>query len=196
MGKGDETRSAVLDEAADLASLVGLGGLTIGTLAAKTGLSKSGLYGHFESKEQLQVDVLLCARDRYVDVVLRPALAVPRGVARVEALFENWLRWQDDCLSGGCLFIDASSEYDDQEGPVRDELLRAERDKREVVRTIVQAAISEGELADDLDPDQFDFELEGILRSHHHSKRMMRDPDADERAHAAFRRLVDSARPQ
>jgi AcrR family transcriptional regulator len=193
--KGDETRAAILDEAADLASTVGLGSLTIGTLAGRTGLSKSGLYAHFDSKEHLQLDVLGRARDRFVDLVLRPALAVRRGQPRLEALFEHWLAWQNDGYSGGCLFIDAISEFDDQEGPVRDELLRAERDKAESVRTIIRTAISEGDFAEDADPDQIEFELEGILRAHHHSRRMMRDPDAEARARTAFRRLVASARP-
>lgn len=195
MSKGDDTKAAILDEAVDLASLVGLGGLTIGTLAAKTGLSKSGLYGHFQSKESLQVDVLQRGRERYVDIVLRPALAVPRGAKRIEELFERWLVWQDDTLAGGCLFLEAESEFDDQEGLVRDELLRAERDKSEVICTIVRAAIAEGDLAPDTDPEQFDFELEGILRAHHHSSRMMRDPRAESRARTAFHRLLESVRP-
>jgi AcrR family transcriptional regulator len=195
MSKGTETRTVILDEAADFASEVGLGSVTIGTLASRTGMSKSGLYAHFDSKEQLQLDVLRVARDRFVDVVLRPALATPRGLPRLEKLFERWLVWHCDCLPGGCLFIDAESEYDDQEGPVRDELLRAERDKAESVRTIVGTAISEGHFADDVDPAQFVFELEGILRAHHHSCRMMRDPESGARARTAFHRLVESARP-
>ena len=194
MSKGVETRAAILDEATDLASRVGLGGLTIGTLATQTGLSKSGLFGHFASKEALQVEVLLRARDQFVDIVLRPTLAVPRGEARVRTLFEQWLVWQRDGLSGGCLFIDAASEFDDQDGPVRDELLRAERDKAESVMTVVRAAVSEGDFATDLDPEQFEFELESIMLGHHHHSRLMRSPDAEVHARAAFDRLVESAR--
>lgn len=194
MSKGVETRAAILDEAAELASKVGLGGLTIGTLAAQTGLSKSGLFGHFASKESLQVDVLERARERFVDSVLRPTLSVPRGEARVRALFEHWLWWQLNGLSGGCLFVDAVSEFDDQEGPVRSELLRAERDKAESVMTIVRTAVTEGEFAGDLDVEQFAFELEGIMLAHHHSSRMMRAIDAESRARRAFDRLVESAR--
>jgi len=194
MTKGVETRTAILDEATELASRVGLGGLTIGTLATQTGLSKSGLFGHFTSKEGLQVQVLLRARERFVDAVLRPALSVPRGEPRVRALFEHWLHWQRNGLSGGCLFVDAVSEFDDQEGPVRTELLRAERDKAESVMTIVRTAVSEGDFVDDVDVEQFAFELEGIMLAHHHSSRMMRDPDAESRARTAFDRLVRSAR--
>lgn len=195
MSKGVETRVAILDEATDLASRVGLGGLTIGTLATQTGLSKSGLFGHFASKEALQVAVLLRAREHFVDAVMRPTLVVPRGEARVRALFEHWLDWQRSGFSGGCLFVDAASEFDDQEGPVRDELLRAERDKAESVVTIVRAAVTEGDFAADVDAEQFAFELEGIILAHHHQSRMMRDPGAEARARLAFDRLVESARP-
>lgn len=194
MTKGVETRAAILDQATDLASRVGLGGLTIGTLATRTGMSKSGLFGHFSSKEALQVDVLLRARERFIDAVLRPTLRVPRGEARVRALFEHWLDWQSDGFSGGCLFVNAASEFDDQEGAVRDELVRAERDKAESVITIVRAAISEGDFAPDLDVAQFAFELESIILAHHYYSRLMRAPDASVRAHAAFDRLVASSR--
>ncbi len=195
MTKGTETRAAILDEAAAIASQVGLGGLTIGTLATRTGLSKSGLFAHFSSKETLQVDVLGRARERFVDQVLRPAISTPRGEPRVRALFEHWLTWQQGGLPGGCLFIDAVSEFDDQEGPVRDELLRSERDKADSVMTIVATAVAEGDFRDDLDLEQFAFELEGIMLTHHHSSRMLRDPRATARAHTAFDRLVESARP-
>ncbi|MBI2244851.1 MAG: TetR/AcrR family transcriptional regulator [Nocardioides sp.] len=196
MSKGTETRTAILDEAADLASRVGLGGLTIGTLATQTGLSKSGLFGHFSSKETLQIGVLGRARERFVDRVLRPTVATPRGEQRVRALFEHWLAWQQGGFAGGCLFIDAVSEFDDQEGPVRDELLRSERDKAETVMTIVATAVAEGDLAADLDLEQFAFELQGIILAHHYSCRMLRAPDATDRARTAFERLVASARPR
>lgn len=194
MGKGDDTRAAILDEAVELASLVGLGGLTIGSLASATKLSKSGLYAHFASKEALQVEVLRHARQRFVDVVMRPTLATRRGEARVRAFFEHWLRWQAELYDGGCVFVDAASEFDDQAGPVRDELVRAERDKFDSVMLMVRGAVSEGEFSPDLDAAQFAFELEGILLAHHHARRLMRDGSAEDRARQAFERLVASAR--
>jgi AcrR family transcriptional regulator len=195
VAKGEDTRTAILEQATDLASRVGLGGLTIGTLADRTGLSKSGLFRHFDSKEALQVAVLLRAREHFIDEVLRRTLSVPRGERRVRALFENWLVWQRDGLSGGCIFIDAASEYDDQEGLVRDELLRAERDKAESVMTIVRTGIAEGDFAEDMDVEQFGFELEAIMHGHHYASRMLRAPDASQRAHTAFERLLRSIRP-
>jgi AcrR family transcriptional regulator len=194
MGKGESTRAAVLEEATELASLVGLGGLTIGTLAAATRLSKSGLYAHFASKEALQVQVLQHARDRFTDVVLRPTVAAPRGEPRVREFFERWITWQSTAFGGGCIFVDAASEFDDQEGPVRDELVRAERDKLESLTLIVGTAVRERHFRDDVDPNQFAYELEGIILAHHHARRLMRDGRAEERARRAFDRLVDSCR--
>ena len=195
MGKGDETRAAILDEAAELASLVGLGGLTIGTLAAATKLSKSGLYAHFASKEALQVQVLEHARGRFTDVVMRPTLAAPRGEPRLREFFDQWLRWQTEAFDGGCIFVVAATEFDDQEGPVRDELLRAERDKLESVTLIVGTAVSEGHFRPDVDAEQVAYELEGILLAHQHARRLMRDVGAEARARRAFERLVADCHP-
>ena len=195
MGKGETTKATVLDEATELASFVGLGGLTIGTLAAATKLSKSGLYAHFASKEALQVQVLQHARDRFTDIVMRPTLATRRGEPRLREFFQRWLEWQSTAYGGGCIFVDAASEFDDQQGPVRDELVRAERDKLESIGLIVGTAISEGHFRADIDVEQVAYELEGILLAHHHARRLMRDGEADRRARLAFDRLVDGCRP-
>jgi AcrR family transcriptional regulator len=196
MGKGDDTKVAILDEASELASRVGLGGLTIGTLATATELSKSGLYAHFASKEALQVEVLRHARDLFTDVVMRATVRAPRGEPRLMAFFDHWLLWQSGRFAGGCIFVDAASEFDDQEGPVRDELVRAERDKFDSIAMVVGTAIAEGHFRPDVDSAQFAYELEGILLAHHHARRLMRDPAADDRARLAFQRLVESCRTQ
>jgi AcrR family transcriptional regulator len=194
MGKGEQTKAAILDEASDLASRLGLGGLTIGTLATASNLSKSGLYAHFASKESLQVEVLRYARDQFTDHVMRPTVKAPRGEPRFRAFFENWLAWQVGRFAGGCIFVDAASEFDDQEGPVRDELVRAERDKFESVALVVGTAIAEGHFRPDVDAAQVAYELEGILLAHHHARRLMRDPIASEHARRAFERLLESCR--
>lgn len=194
MGKGEQTKAAILDEASDLASRLGLGGLTIGTLATASKLSKSGLYAHFASKESLQVEVLRYARDQFTDHVMRPTVKTPRGEPRLRAFFENWLAWQAGRFAGGCIFVDAASEFDDQEGPVRDELVRAERDKLESVALVVGTAVAEGHFRPDVDAAQVSYELEGILLAHHHARRLMRDPKAGEHARRAFERLLESCR--
>ncbi|EHR51449.1 transcriptional regulator [Saccharomonospora marina XMU15] len=195
MGKGESTKQAILDEAAEIASRVGLQGLTIGTLAARTELSKSGLFAHFRSKESLQLDVLRHTRDRFVDVVVRPALATRRGEPRVRAFFEHWMRWcSGDVLSGGCLFTTAATEFDDRPGPVRDLLVSDERDLRDTIAQVCRTGVAEGHFRDDVDPHQFAQDLHGIVLAYIHSARLLDDPAARQRAGRAFETLLDSLR--
>src|SRR5216110_1068336 len=115
MSKGERTKTAILEHATGLASQVGLTGLTIGVLADDLDLSKSGLFAHFQSKEALQLQVLEFAAERFVATVVRPALSTPRGEPRVRAMFENWLKWpKESALPGGCFFVAAAVELDDQ----------------------------------------------------------------------------------
>jgi AcrR family transcriptional regulator len=195
MGKGDETREAILEQATGLASRVGLHGLTIGSLAAQSRLSKSGLFAHFRSKESLQVQVLDHAAAMFVEAVVRPALAAPRGEPRVRELFDRWLAWCGDLLPGGCVFIFATSEFDDEPGPVRDRLVRAQRDWMETVATVFRSGITEGHFCADADPDQFANDLYGIVLAYHHARRLLQDPLAERRARTALDRLLDAARP-
>ena len=192
MTKGAETREAILDTASRLARTVGLGGLTIGTLAASADLSKSGLYAHFRSKESLQIQILEHTRTRFVAEVLAPSLSTPRGEPRVRALFENWLAW--DGKEGGCLFVAASSELDDQPGPVRDHLVRYQQDWLDSLAEVFRTALSEGHFRADADPEQFAFEADGIMLSHHMSSRLLGDGLSADRARHAFESLLDRAR--
>lgn len=194
MSKGDETRAAILDEAIDIASTKGFGGLTIGMLAEATDMSKSGLFAHFKSKEELQLQTLDRASERFVDVVVRPSLSAPRGEKRVRSLLENWLRWADDALSGGCLFIGAAAELDDQPGTLRDHLVRTEQDWLDVIANVAATAVAEGDFAADTDVEQFAHDVHGVTLAYHHSSRLMRDPRAVERAERAIESLLESAR--
>jgi AcrR family transcriptional regulator len=194
MSKGNETRQAVLDEAARAASRVGLGGLTIGSLAATTELSKSGLFAHFQSKEALQLQLLDHTRTRFIDLVVRPALAAPRGEPRVRELFSRWLAWDADALPGGCLFIAASAEFDAQPGPVRDRLAQDQRDWMDTMAQVFRTGIVEGHFRPDADPDQFAYDLHGVMLAFHHASRLLGDPDAAARATRAFEALLVAAR--
>ncbi len=194
MSKGTETRQAVLDEAARVASRVGLGGLTIGSLAATTNLSKSGLFAHFQSKEALQLQLLAHARERFIDLVVRPALAAPRGEPRVRELFRRWLAWDADALPGGCLFVGASAEFDDQPGPVRDRLAQDQRDWMDTIAQVFRTGIAEGHFRPDADPEQFAYDLHGVMLAFHHTSRLLGDPDAAARASRAFESLLHAAR--
>ena len=123
MSKGEQTRAAILAEALDLASVVGLEGLSIGSLATRTGLSKSGLFAHFGSKDALQVAVLKAAARQFADFVIAPARRETRGLARLRMLCERWLNWTaEGGLRGGCIFVAASIEFDDRAGRARSEI--------------------------------------------------------------------------
>jgi AcrR family transcriptional regulator len=189
--KGADTRHAVLERAVALASKVGLGGLTIGTLADELQLSKSGLFGHFRSKEALQIQVLNHAAERFVEAVVRPALAQPRGEPRVRSLFHRWLDWaRSSPMPGGCLFVAAATELDDKDGPVRDRLQALQREWLGVIATSFQKGIEEGHFPEDADPDQFAHDLYGVMLAYHHAHRLLRDPKAEARARHAFQQLL------
>jgi AcrR family transcriptional regulator len=190
MGKGEETRQAIVDQALELVSTVGLDKLTIGALAGATGMSKSGLFAHFNSKEQLQLHVLAEARQRFIEIVIAPALQKPRGEARLRAIFESTLKqWEDD-LPGGCIFHAVSAELDDQPGPARDYLVETQRDYADTLRRAAEIAVEEGQFRKDLDLDQFVFELGSITAAYHHFGRLLGDPDADQRARNMFEGLL------
>lgn len=190
MGKGEETRQAIVDQALELVSTVGLDKLTIGALAGATGMSKSGLFAHFNSKEQLQLHVLAEARQRFIEIVIAPALQKPRGEARLRAIFESTMRqWEND-LPGGCIFHAVSAELDDQPGPARDYLVETQRDYADTLRRAAEIAIEEGQFRKDLDLDQFVFELGSITAAYHHFGRLLGDPDADQHARNMFEGLL------
>jgi AcrR family transcriptional regulator len=193
MGKGDATRQAVIDQAVAIAGRLGVAGLTIGTLATATGLSKSGLYAHFRSKEALQLAVLGSAREHFVDEVIRPALAAPRGEPRVRELFERWLETSSSGAAG-CLFVSAATEFDDQPGPVRDQLVRDHWDLVESLAQVYRSGAKDGAFRDDLAPEQFAHELHGLMLAHFHAVRLLEDPAAEARTRFTFERLMVSIR--
>jgi len=193
--KGQLTRQSILGHAASLASRIGLSGLSIGLLSEELELSKSGLWAHFKSKEQLQLEVLEYAAGQFVEVVLRPALAAPRGEPRVRTLFEGWLSWPERSgLSGGCIFVSAASELDDQPGPVRDRLVELQRDWMETLANTIRSGVSERHFRHDADPEQFAQDLYGIMLASHHAHRLLADRHSAERARRAFDALLSNLR--
>jgi AcrR family transcriptional regulator len=195
MGKGGETHQAILERAVQVASREGLEGLTIGGLAFDLHLSKSGLFAHFRSKEALQVETIRFTAALFVDQVVRPALKAPRGEARVRAIFDRWLDWAlADPTRGGCLFVAAAAEWDDREGPARDELVRQQTDWLDLIANVARTGIAEGEFRADTDPGQVAHDLLGVMLAYHHTGRLLRDPRAEERARRAFETLLASIR--
>jgi len=194
MSKGEQTRETILLHALKLATQVGFEGLTIGRLADELKLSKSGLFAHFGSKENLQVKVLEIASRRFVDEVVRPALSAPRGIRRVRALFERWLAWETSpSLPGGCPFNAAATELDDRPGPARDFVVRSQRDWLDTLANTARTAVQEREFVPDLDCEQFAYELQAIMLGYSHASRLMKDPQARARTERAFEALLQRA---
>lgn len=195
--KGERTKATILDEALRLVSTSGLDGLTIGTLAEATGMSKSGLFAHFGSREELLLAVLTHGETHFTDVVFRPAMAKPRGLPRLRAMFANWLDWTESAaLPGGCPMIGGASEFDDKPGPVRDMLAKGQRTWIETLKRAVHQAIEEGHFTLRTDPEQIAFEMFGIALVVHHHRRLLGYENARERAltalDALFRRHTSS----
>jgi AcrR family transcriptional regulator len=190
------TRERILDCGANLLSKSGLSGVTVGALAEQTGMSKSGLFAHFGSKDQIQ----LCLLDRTGEIagrhVVAPTMRAPEGLPRLKALVKNWLGWTKQAgLEGGCPVAAGLFELDDVEGPVRDRLLKMEKTWRDFLGQQVRQAIDLGHLKREIDVEQFVWELCGIYLSHHASIRFVRDSRADERAETAFEALLQRALP-
>jgi AcrR family transcriptional regulator len=194
MRKGEQTRTLILNEAVALASQVGLEGLSIGSLADRLTMSKSGLFAHFGSKEDLQLLTLKQTQALFFEEVFAPALKQARGLPRLRAIFSNWLQWVKRDLPGGCLMLAAAAEYDDRPGAVRDLLVAGQRELRGAVAKAIRIAIDEGHLEPDTDPWQLTFELFGIVLATHHDFRLLGDARALERAGAALERLIEAHR--
>ena len=196
MSKGEATRERILDRAFLIAGRDGLQGLTIGALAEELDLSKSGLFSHFGSKEELQVAVLDVASSRFTERVLLPAFKAPRGLPRLERIFEQWIEWMTDTrMPGGCIFQQANAELDDRQGRPHDVLLESQKNLVEALTKTVQLAITEGHLAKSTDARQVAYEFEGIMMVMNLYLRMLKDRRAVDRARQAFKRLVQSNQP-
>ena len=196
MSKGEHTRSAILDAALAQASEAGFESLTIGSLAEQAGLSKSGLYAHFGSREELQVAAIEAAAARFTEIVFLPALKARRGLPRLRALFDRWLDWTvRGGLTHGCPMHAAAVEFDDRPGPVRDAVVEHfARLERELGRA-VELAVEQGHLRADLDVGQFVFDMLGMIFAYHHGARLFDVARAESRVRVAFERLVAAASP-
>ncbi|MEE8483119.1 MAG: TetR/AcrR family transcriptional regulator [Nitrospinota bacterium] len=190
MTKGNDTRSAILKNALDVAGENGLELLTIGKLADALEMSKSGLFAHFKSKENLQLDVLDYAAEIFTQKVLVPAVKKPRGITRIRAIVNNWLEWTNSGLPGGCFFISTSIEYDDRHGKIRDHLLGMQKKWINALAFAAKLAVEEGQFKKKADCGQFAYELFSIMAGYHHFKRMLGDAKAEQRVKKAFEGLI------
>lgn len=195
MRKGELTRAAILDTALDLASRNGLEGLTIGLLAERMQMSKSGVFAHFGSREDLQVEVVHEYRRRFEQEVFFPSLTEPRGLPRLLGFARRWMEKRIREVSTGCIFISGAVEYDDRpESPVRQELVKIVTIWRTALTRAINQAKEEGHLRADADPEMMLFEMYGIELSLHHDARFLRLPRSAELAMAALHKLIESYR--
>jgi AcrR family transcriptional regulator len=184
--KGQQTRAAILEAALGLASHMGLEGLSIGALADVTQMSKSGVFAHFGSREELQISVIREYHAKFEEEVFVPSMNEPRGLPRLRALFERWVRRVTVELDSGCIYISGAVEFDDRPGPVRDALAMMVKTWHKALERSIGQAVDEGHLRPDTDPQQMLFEIHGLILALHHDARFLRSPGAVERARAGF----------
>jgi AcrR family transcriptional regulator len=194
MRKGEQTRAAILDVALELASRNGLEGLTIGLLADRMNMSKSGVFAHFGSREDLQLEVVKLYHHRFEQEVFFPSIKETRGLPRLVAMYTRWVKRVSVEIASGCIYISGAVEYDDREGPIREELVSMVRAWQGALLRSVRQAIEASHLHAGLDAEQLVFEMHGLILALHHDARFLRNPGAVERAEAAFARLIENYR--
>ncbi|GGY17657.1 TetR family transcriptional regulator [Rhodanobacter panaciterrae] len=187
-GKRANTRETILDHAYALARHDGLEGLSIGTLAAAVGMSKSGVFAHFGSREELQLAVLDAGGQRFMTTVLLPALKQPRGLPRLRAIVASWSEWVREHQSG-CVLLSAASEYDGRNGALHDKVVSQQVDWRGGLQTAIAQAVTEGQLRADTDTAQLAFEIYALMLGLHHDAGLFGFDEAGQRAAQAFERL-------
>lgn len=192
MRKGELTRAAILDVALDLASRDGLEGLTIGLLADKMNMSKSGVFAHFGSREDLQIEVVKLYHHHFEQEVFFPSMKEPRGLPRLRAMFARWVKRVSVEIASGCIYISGAVEYDDRPGAIREELAGMVRAWKNALRRCVVQTIEMGHLSPETDPDQLVFEMYGLILALHHDARFLKLPGSVNRAEVGFERLMNT----
>lgn len=188
--KGEQTRASILDAALALASRDGLEGLTIGLLADRMGMSKSGVFAHFGSREDLQIEVLKLYHHQFEQEVFFPSMREPRGLPRLRSLFTRWVERVSREIASGCIYISGAVEYDDRPGPIREQLAGMVGTWQQSLLRAARQAIDEGHLPADTDAHQVVFEMYGLVLALHHDARFLHNPGSTERAHKGFARLI------
>jgi AcrR family transcriptional regulator len=188
--KGQQTKAVIIDAALRLASQIGLEGLSIGAVAEVTGMSKSGVFAHFGSREELQISVIREYHDRFETEVFYAAMHQPRGLPRLKALFDHWMVRTSAEIDSGCIYISGAVEFDDRSGPVRDALASSVDCWQAALRRAIALAQQEGQLSRQADAHQIAFEIHGLILALHYEARFLRNPAATERARQAFTHIL------
>ena len=188
--KGRQTKAAIVNAALGLASQIGLEGLSIGALAEVTGMSKSGVFAHFGSREELQISVIREYHDQFESEVFYPALSCARGLPRLQSLFDNWMQRTTTEIDSGCIYISGAVEFDDRPGSVRDALASSVNTWQNALQRSVAQAQEEKHLTAKADPLQVAFEIHGLILALHYEARFLRNPGAADRARKGFSEIV------
>ena len=188
--KGQQTKAAIVEAALGQVAHIGLEGLSIGTLADLMNMSKSGVFAHFGSREELQISVIRAYHAHFEEEVFYPALKQPKGLPRLQELFQNWMRRTSHEIDSGCLYISGAVEFDDRPGLVRDALADSVKTWLSAMhRTVVQAKEA-GHLRSDADEHQIAFEIHGLILALHYEARFLKTPGSIERANKGFINIV------
>lgn len=195
--KGQQTKAAIVDAALGLATHIGLEGLSIGALADVTGMSKSGVFAHFGSREELQISVVREYHTRFEQEVFYPAMSAERGLPRLRALFDNWMKRTSIEIDSGCIYISGAVEFDDRTGPVRDALANSVLTWHAAMKRAIDQCKELGEVHVDVDSEQMLFEIHGLILALHYEARFLRTPGSIDRANAGFDNILAryAARP-
>ena len=188
--KGQQTKAAIVDAALGLATQIGLEGLSIGALAEVTRMSKSGVFAHFGSREELQISVIREYHQRFEQEVFYPALSEPRGLPRLRAMFANWMQRTSVELDSGCIYISGAVEFDDRPGPVRDALAWSVQTWHSAMKRAITLAKREGHLDAATDEEQMLFEIHGLILALHYEARFLKNPGSIARANAGFEHIL------
>jgi AcrR family transcriptional regulator len=188
--KGQQTKAAIVDAALGLATQIGLEGLSIGALAEVTQMSKSGVFAHFGSREELQISVVREYHNRFEQEVFYPAMSEPRGLPRLRAMFANWMKRTSVEIDSGCIYISGAVEFDDRPGPVRDALAWSVQTWHEAMKRAIAIAKEEGHLDRSTDEDQMLFEIHGLILALHYEARFLKNPGSIARANAGFENVL------
>jgi AcrR family transcriptional regulator len=180
MAKENNTKRAILQKGLEMASHLSLEALTIGLLAKELNMSKSGLFAHFKSKENMQLEILDYAAQHFARDVILPALKVERGIPRIRAIVDNWVKWGSK-FTGGCIFVDATTEFNDRPGNIQNRLFDQQRQWVDILRRIGESAIKAGDIKPESDCEQFAYELYSLVLGHYYYDQLIQDPKIEQR---------------
>lgn len=194
MSKGLETKETILKSALDLTSKFGLESLSIGGLAKSVGMSKSGLFSHFKSKETLQIMVMDYAAENFTLKVIKPAITEPRGLPRLVKMMDLWIEWSDHYMPGGCPFLSAIVEYDDRPGKVRDRIEELQGTMIGSFEKAVAISIEEGQLNDHHSPEFLAYKIYSNMIGYHIYSRLLKRNNAKDFFLRGFDSIIEPVR--